>query len=332
MKAIQMSHPGGPEVLRFLELPTPVPGPAQALVKAHTIGVNMPEVHVRRGRYSTMPPLPTIPGIEMSGTIAALGESVRDYKIGDRVYVSARELPHRCGCYAEYIAVDAKALLPLPAAVELESAAALSGYQVAWLLLNDATRGFEYETVLVTAAAGGIGSALVQLAVVAGKRVIALTSTEEKAAFARELGADAAVVQDADGGWTDRLRAATAGRGADLILDAVAGTRFPTLFQHAAPLGLVVLYGYLTGWPDSAAVFDAMRARFGYSPALRLFSMHTLDGNPARRRECNDALLDLFARGAVRPVIRQRLPLAEAARAHELLEAGKVIGKLVLKP
>jgi len=331
MKAIQMSRTGGPEVLQLVELPTPGPGPSQALVKAHTIGVNMPEVHVRRGRYSTMPPLPTIPGIEMSGTVAAVGADVRDFKVGDRVYVSARELPHRCGCYAEYIAVDTRALLRLPAAVDFEAAAAISGYQVAWLMLNDATRGVRYETVLVTAAAGGIGSALVQLANAAGKRVIALTSTREKAAFARELGADAAIVQG-ENGWDDNLRAATAGRGADLILDAVAGARFPPLFQHAAPLGLVIQYGYLTGWPDSAAVYDAMRARFGYCPALRLFSMHVYDKEPARRHECNEVLLDLFARGVVRPVIGQRIPLGEAARAHELLESGVVMGKLVLEP
>jgi len=331
MKAIQMSRPGGPEVLQLVDVPRPTPGPGQALVRAHSIGVNMPEVHVRRGRYSTMPPLPTIPGIEMSGTIAALGEGVRDFKLGDRVYVSARELPHRCGCYAEYIAVDTRALLPLPDAVDLEAAAAISGYQVAWLMLNDATRGFQYETVLVTAAAGGIGSALVQLAHAAGKRVIALTSTPQKAAFARELGAHAAIVHG-EGTWKEKLQEATGGHGADLILDAVAGARFPALFEHAAPLGLVVLYGYLTGWPDSAAVFDAMRARFGHCPALRLFSMHVYDKDPARRRVCNDVLLDLLARGVVRPVIHARLPLAEAACAHQLLESGSVIGKLVLEP
>jgi NADPH:quinone reductase len=331
MKAIQMSRIGGPEVLQLVELPTPAPGPSQALVKAHAIGVNMPEVHVRRGRYSTMPPLPTIPGIEMSGTIAALGEDVRGFEVGDRVYVSARELPHRCGCYAEYIAVDTRALLPLPAAVSFEAAAALSGYQVAWLMLNDATRGFRYETVLVTAAAGGIGSALVQLATAAGKRAIALTSTPEKAQFARDLGACAAIVQGEDG-WNEKLLEATAARGADLILDAVAGARFPALFEHAAPLGLVIQYGYLTGWPDSAAVYDAMRKRFGYCPALRLFSMHVYDKNSTPRRECNAVLLDLFARGVVQPVIRKRLPLAQAGRAHELLESGRVIGKLVLEP
>jgi NADPH:quinone reductase len=331
VKAIRMARTGGPEVLEYVEVATPVPGPAQVLVQAHTIGVNTPEVHVRRGRYSWMPPLPAIPGIEMSGTVAALGADAGQFRIGDRVYVSARELPHRCGCYAEYIAVDAGALVGVPEAVDLEAAATLSSYQVAWHLLESATRGFRYDSVLVTAAAGGIGSACIQLATVAGKRVIALTSTAEKARFALSLGAAEAIVQT-ESGWPERIRAATGGRGADLVLDAVGGVRFPALIEVASPLGLVVQYGYLTGWPDGEAVYAALRKRFSSSPALRLFSMHVFDDDPAARRACTETLLELFARGVVRPVIRERVPLAQAARAHELLESGSVLGKLVLKP
>jgi NADPH2:quinone reductase len=326
-----MVQPGGPEVLELVEVPTPVPGPTQALVRAHTIGVNMPEVLVRRGAYPWMPPLPAIPGIEMSGTIAALGAELTGFEVGQAVYVSARELPHRCGCYAEYIAVDAKALIPLPAGIDMEAVATLSGYQVAWHLLNSAPRGFEYQNVLVTAAAGGIGSACVQLGVAAGKRVIALTSSRQKAQFALRCGAHAAFLYD-EPDVAAKIRAATGGAGADLVLDAVAGARFPTLFDYTAPLGLAVLYGFLTGWPDSAAVFDAMRARLGDSPGLRLFSMHTFDHDPHQRRRCTEALLDLFSRRVVRPTIQERVPLAEAGRAHALLESGKVLGKLVLSP
>ena len=326
-----MERTGGPEVLEFVEVPTPVPGPGQALVKAHTIGVNMPEVLVRSGRYGWMPPLPVIPGIEMSGTIAALGPGARDLSVGQAVYVSARELPHRCGCYAEYIAVDTRALVEVPPKAELEAAATLASYQVAWHLLNSATRGFEYESVVVTAAAGGIGSACIQLAAAAGKRVIALASSTEKAEFARSLGANAAVAQ-AENGWVAKLKEATRGRGADLILDAIAGARFPALFEHIAPFGLVIQYGQLAGLPDAAGVYEALRGQFNRSPALRLFTMHSFDDDPAARRACTVALLDLFARGTIQPPIRQRLPLAQAARAHELLENGKVLGKLVLKP
>jgi len=331
VKAIRIEKTGGPEVLQCVEVPTPVPGPSQALVKAHTIGVNMPEVLVRRGSYAWMPPLPAIPGIEMSGTITALGPGVDNLSVGQRVYVSARELPHRCGCYAEYIAVDSGALMEVPEAVDLEMPATLASYQVAWHLLNSATRGFEYHSVLVTAAAGGIGSAAVQLAAATGFRVIAIASSAEKAAFARRLGASASVSQ-ADPDWPARIGEATQGRGADLILDAVAGAKLPGLFEHLAPLGLVIQYGQLGGPPDSAAVYDTLRGRMGRSPALRLFSMHTFDDDPAARRSCTRTLLGLFARGALEPVIQERIPLAEAARAHELLEGGKVLGKLVLKP
>ncbi len=326
-----MKKTGGPEVLQLVEVPTPVPGPGQALVKAHTIGVNMPEVLVRTGRYGWMPPLPVIPGIEMSGTVAALGPDVPDLSVGQAVYVSARELPHRCGCYAEYIAVDTAALMKVPPQVELEAAATIASYQVAWHLLNSATRGFDYRSVLVTAAAGGIGSACVQLAAAAGKRVFALASSSEKAEFALSMGASAAVAQ-AEQGWADKLREATHGQGADLILDAVAGAHFSTLFEHVARFGLVIQYGHLAGWPDSAGVYEGLRGQFNRSPGLRLFTMHSFDDDPAARRKCTAALLDLFARGAVQPPIRQRFPLAEAARAHELLESGKVLGKLVLKP
>jgi len=331
VKAIQIEKTGGPEVLQYGEVPTPAAGRGQALVKADTIGVNMPEVLVRRGVYKWMPPLPAIPGIEMSGTIAALGLDTDGFSVGDRVYVSARELPQRSGCYAEYIAVDTGALVKLPEDVEFEAAASLASFQVAWHLLNSATRGFEYESVLVTAAAGGIGSAVVQLAVATGFQVIGLASSPEKAAFVKRLGASAAISQ-AEPDWEKRIREATGNRGTDLILDAVAGARLPALFEHLAPLGLMIQYGQLGGLPASAAVYEAMRGRMGRSPALRIFSMHSFDDDPARRRTCTRTLLDLFVRGVIEPTIFDRLPLAEAARAHELLESGKVLGKLVLKP
>jgi NADPH2:quinone reductase len=267
----------------------------------------------------------------MSGTVERLGAAVRDFRIGEPVYVSARELPQRCGCYAQYITVDAAALLRVSPGADLEAVGALSSYQVAWHLLESATGGFRYETVLVTAAAGGIGSACVQLAHAAGKRVIAVTSSAEKAAFAREQGADVSLVYS-DQDFAANVRVASDGAGADLILDSGGGSRAPTLFELASPLGLVIYYGFMQGWPDGAATFEAMRRRFGQSPALRLFSMHTFDADPTKRRACAEALLALLARGAIRPPIHERIPLAEAARAHALLESGTVLGKLVLKP
>jgi NADPH2:quinone reductase len=125
MKAILLDRPGPPEVLRYAEVPTPAPAAGQVLIRAHTIGVSMPEILVRRGEYGWMPPLPAIPGIEMSGTVAVLGEGVDSLKIGQAVFVSARELPVRAGCYAEYLAANAEALYPLPEGTDLEGAPAL---------------------------------------------------------------------------------------------------------------------------------------------------------------------------------------------------------------
>lgn len=331
MKAIQISRTGGPEVLQYVEVPTPRPTPSQVLVRAHSIGVNMPEVLVRRGVYRWSPPLPAIPGIEMSGMVESVGAAVRGFRVGQPVYVSARELAQRGGCYAQYIAVDETALYALPERMDLEAAATLSGYQVAWHLLNNATRGFRFETVLVTAAAGGIGSACIQLARAAGKRVIAVVSSEEKQAFARSQGAEAAINYRSED-VTARVKEATGGRGVDLLLDSVAGKDFARWFDCLDILGMVVLYGRIGGMPDPASVFSAMDNQMGRSPALRLFSMHAYDDDPKARHACTAALLDLLGRGAIRPAIHERLPLAQAARAHELLEGGKVIGKIVLKP
>ncbi len=330
MKAILLDRPGPPEVLRYAEIPTPVPAAGQVLVRAHTIGVSMPEILVRRGEYAWMPPLPAIPGIEMSGSVVMVGDGVTSLKIGQPVFVSARELPVRGGCYAEYLAANADALYPLPRETDLEAAAALSNYQVAWHLLHSAPCGMRYESVLATGAAGGIGSALIQLGKLDGKQMIGLVDSEEKATFVRSLSADSAINSRAEN-VTERLRELTGGAGADLILDSVGGAAFATHFERLAPLGLVVSYGMLDG-PPAGDVLGSMRRRMGDSLGLRTFSMHVFDQDRRRRREATGKLLRLLSAGKIKPMISARLPLAEAARAHALIESGQVLGKLVLKP
>ena len=153
MKAILLEKPGPPEALRYVDVPMPEPAPGQVLVRAHAIGVGMPEVMVRLGKYPWMPPLPAIPGIEMSGVVHTLGEGVTSLEVGQKVFVSARELPVRAGCYAEYIAVDAEAPYPLPEGTDMEAVAALSNYQVAWHLLHSAPQGISFASFMTTAAA-----------------------------------------------------------------------------------------------------------------------------------------------------------------------------------
>ena len=330
MKAIQISETGGPDVLKYVELPTPRPGPDEVLIKAHAIGVCMPETLVRKGIYRWMPPLPVIPGIEMSGTVVEAGKSVKALRVGQPVFVSAREFKQRAGCYAEYIAAREQAIYALPEGTDLEQAAGLSNYQVAWQLLNSALQGFQYQSVLVVAAAGGVGTALVQLAKAAGKRVIGVASSEARTAFARAQGADA-VIDRKRGSIVEQVKQATGGRGVDLVLDPVGGLGMFALFDCLAPFGQLVLYGRLEGSPQgdiSAAVETPPHRSLGY----RYFTMHTLDDMPELRARGTRELIRMLAAGTIKVPIHERVPLAEAPRAHRIFESGQVMGKLIMKP
>ncbi|WP_296558623.1 zinc-dependent alcohol dehydrogenase family protein [Pigmentiphaga sp.] len=330
MKAIQLRVTGGPEVLEYVDVPTPVPGRAEVLVQAHSIGVGMPDLLVRSGRYAWMPPLPAIPGIEMAGRVAGVGPGVTALAEGDPVFVSARDLPVRGNCYAQYICVPEHAVHPLPPAADLEAAACLSNYQVAWHVLNSATRGFLYDDILVWAAAGGVGSALLQLAKLGGKRAYGVVRGAAKQSFALRQGADACADSRVDD-IPAAVQAWTGGKGVDLILDPVGGAGFRQNFDLLARLGMVVSYGILDG-PPHPSYAEALQTHFGRSLAVRFFSMHALDDAPALRRVAMDALLPDLAAGRIAPHIHARLPLRDAAQAHRLLEQGAVFGKIVLDP
>jgi NADPH2:quinone reductase len=332
MKAILLSRTGDPSVLDYVEVPTPRPKADEVLVKADTIGVSRPELLVRRGVYPWMPQLPAIPGIEMAGTVAELGANAARFAVGQKVYVTARELPVRAGCYAEYIAVPERALFALPPEADLEAAACLSNYQVAWHLLHTATRGAPGRSVLVGSASGGLGSAAVQLAKLAGMTAIALVGSAEKARALMAYGADHAIDTSAED-VAVRVAAITGGVGVDLVLDAVSGRDFAKFLPMLAPFGLAVSYGKLVG-PIEANVIDALDKGPGYlhSAAVRIFTMHTLDDKPELRAQSMNDLIAKLAAGAIRPLIHARLPLKDARRAHEMIEAREVIGKILLKP
>ena len=330
MKAILLRRTGDPSVLEYSDVPTPRPRDDEVLVKADTIGVCMPEVLVRRGTYGWMPPLPAIPGIEMSGTIVERGDKVTDREIGQKVFVSARDLPVRAGCYAEYIAVPVIAAHPLPIHCDLEAASCLSNYQVAYHVLHSAARGVEAKTVLVHTAAGGVGSAAVQLAVADGMRVIGVAGSDAKRRAVLGVGAHYAInyrTEDVPA----RVREATQGRGVDLILDPIGGPGFGRNFALLGALGLVVSYGRLDGPPDPSFL-AAMREHGAVSPAVRFFTIHSFDDRPDIRAAATKILIDPLAAGRIKPLIHDILPLAEAGRAQAMLEAGEVIGKVLLKP
>jgi NADPH2:quinone reductase len=330
VKAIRITRTGDPDVLEYVELPTPEPAEGEVLVKAHAIGVCMPETYVRRGIYNWMPKLPVIPGIEMSGTVVKVGPGVRRMTVGQPVFVSAREFEERAGCYAEYVKAPEHKVYPVPHGLDMDEVAGLANYQVAWHLLNTALKGFQYDSVLVMAAAGGVGVALVQLAKAYGKRVIGVVSSDERAAFARSYGADA-TVDRTKGDIVEQVRQVTGGRGVDLILTIAGGKGMIPLFGCLDRFGMLMLYGRLEGPPQgdiAAAVVQAPVRSLAY----RFFSIHTLDDWPEMRALATNTLIRMLQAGTISVPIYDRIPLAEAPRAHRMFESGVVMGKLIMKP
>ena len=266
----------------------------------------------------------------MTGTIEAIGYGVSttfpDLRVGQPVL--AYHFKGRC--YAEYASIPAADVTPLPDNVDLDDAVSIPNYQVSWAMLHHAARGIEGRTVYINGAAGGIGSAVIQIGRLEGRTVIAGASSDEKCSFARSQGANHVINYSRENA-IERVLEFTSGRGADLVLDHIIGPRFNDSLGMLATMGLVVSFNALGGPPESD-LFRAMRAHLPKCPAVRCFTMHGYDHDPVGRRQVRDAVMLLFAGGKVKPPIHARLPLAEAPRAHEILDARRVLGKLLLKP
>ncbi len=319
MKAIQIDHVGGPEVLQLKEVAIGEPGPGQARVRIAAVGVNFVEIYQRSGRYPAK--LPFIPGSEASGVVEAVGEGVSDVAPGDRVACT-----HQPGAYAEKSLAQADRLIPLPPGLSFEQGAAfpLQG-TTAHYLLHEFRKLSPGEVVLIHAAAGGMGLLLVQWAHHMGARVIGTVSTEEKAKIAREAGADDVILYTQQD-FVAETKRLTNGRGAELIIDGVGKTTFPGDLEAAAIRGHIVLYGSASG-PADPFPPNSLQAR-----ALTL-SGSTLTHFIATRadlmRRAND-VLDGIQAGWLKLRIDRVLPLALAAEAHRLLEGRQTTGKLLL--
>ena len=330
MKIVQFKTPGPASVLEYIEMPTPEPKAGEVLVRAQAIGVGMPDVMIRRGAYNWMPPLPAAPGTEMSGIVEKLGPGVTRFHPGQRVVVSARDRPHRGGCYAEYNATPEESVYALPDGADMDQAAALANYQVAYHLLYDCISFKKGQSVLVQGAAGGTGSALIDLARGAGLEAIGVCSGAAKIDFIRSFGVRHVIDRQRDD-IAAAVKAATGGRGVDFIMDFAAGPDFIKNFAMVAPYGVLVSYGQLAGKPPGD-VYAALRAQSAKNLALRVFSMHIYDHWREPQQAGMRWLIERLGRGEIRPRIYDRLPLAEARRAHDLFESGQVIGKLLLRP
>ncbi|MDH6170837.1 NADPH2:quinone reductase [Variovorax boronicumulans] len=329
MKAIQLEAPGGPEVLQLVQLPLPQPRAGEVRVKAVAIGAGGPDVLIRNGTYKWMPPLPAIPGNEMAGIVDATGPGVTALQVGQRVFVSARELTQRGGCYAEAICVPEAAPFVLPDAIGFEDAVSLGNFQLALAMLSS-NGNLPAASVLIPGAAGGVATALVQVARDRGLHVIGTASTQEKRDFALANGAHEVVGSDPQG-LTEKVMQLTGGRGVDLAFDHLGGVHFIACLRALAPFGMAVSYNIVTG-PPAGDVFEELRKLLGRSLAVRTFSIHAIDADATQRRGLMESAIALMAAGRVRAPRATSFALADSRRAHEVLDSGSALGKIVLLP
>lgn len=321
MKAIRFQATGGPEVLKLEEVPVPAPGQGQALVRLRATGVNFVDIYHRRGDYPPPGGLPCITGQEGAGVVEAVGPGVEGLRPGDRVTYTGVT-----GSYAECVAAPAWRLVPIPPDVTFEQAAAamLQG-MTAHYLLHTAHRTQPGETVLVHAAAGGVGLLAVQMAKMLGARVIGTVSTPEKARLARETGADDVILYS-QVDFAEEAKRLTGGRGVDLVLDAVGKPTFQKGLEALAVRGHMIVYGRAAGAPDPL-------------PPLSLMGKgHTISGTSlvhytATREELMEragAVLGWVGKKELKLTIHKTFPLTQAAEAHRLLEGRQSVGKLLL--
>jgi NADPH2:quinone reductase len=326
---VRRERPGGPEVLDLVQVPKPRPAPDEARVAAHAIGVGKPDMLIRRGIYKWMPPLPATPGNELAGVVDAVGAGVTQVRVGDRVLVSARELPQRGGCYTECICVPASALYALPEGVSMVDAVSAPNFQMAAAMLFDAG-GAPPHSVLVHGAAGGVATSVLQLARAKGILGIGTTSTASKREAVQALGIEHVIDRSA-GDLRERVMAITQGRGVDLVLDHVGGPHFVSNLDLLAPRGTLLSFNVLAGVPQDNLI-DALRSRLDRSLAVRCYSIHTLDAEPRRRRELMNMVLALMGQGSLPSPAANHFDLQDVRRAHEVLDAGTLAGKIVLLP
>lgn len=322
MKAVRIHEFGGPEVLRYEDVPRPEPGAGEALVKIAAAGVNFIDIYHRIGLYPLS--LPLMLGLEAAGVVEAVGPGVTEFKPGDPVAFGSQQ-----GAYAEYIAVPAAKLVPVPPELNLaEAAGALIQGMTAHFLSHSTYPLKNGDTALIHAAAGGVGLLLVQMAKKQGATVIGTTSTEEKAQLVRQAGADHVILytQDDFEAETKRL---TEGRGVDVVYDSVGQTTFEKSLNVLRLRGMMVLYGQSSGKvaPIDPLTLNSKGSLFLTRPSV----FHYI----AAREDLLWRSGDLFkwlAAGEIKLRIERQLPLAEAAEAQRLLSSRQTAGKLILVP
>jgi NADPH2:quinone reductase len=320
--AIRIYETGGPEVMRYEEVPAPEPGRGEVLIRHRAIGLNFIDVYFRNGHYPAA--LPFTPGSEGAGEVLAVGKGVKGFKEGDRVAYAATP-----GAYAQERVIDTKFLVKLPKRIAFETAAGmmLKGL-TAQYLLRRTFRVRKGQTILVHAAAGGVGQILCQWGKALGATVIGTVGSEEKAKFAAAAGAKYTILYREEN-FAERVRQITKGDLCDVVYDGIGKATFPDSLDCLRPLGMFVSFGSASGPVDtfSLGLLQQKGSLFATRPTLFHYIAKRED-----LEEMADELFEVVEDGDVTIPIQDRFPLAEAGRAHEALESRQTIGSVILIP
>lgn len=324
MKAIQCQQWGGPEKLRLVEVPTPEPKAGEVRLRVMAAGVNFPDALIIQKKYQMQPPLPFTPGSEVAGTVDALGDGVTGVKVGDRVIAFVG-----LGAFAEYVCAPAAQTIPIPSALSDEVAAAFTlTYATSHHALFDRAQLKAGETLLVLGAGGGVGLSAVELGTLAGARVIAAASTDEKLAAARAHGADATInysttdLREAVKAWTD-------GKGPDVVYDPVGGGYSEPALRSIAWRGRFLVIGFANGEIPKIALNLLLLKE---ASAVGVFWGEFARREPAANRNMLTELFGWLVQGKLKPHVSHAYALSDAPQALAALLARRAIGKLVIKP
>ena len=322
MRAVEISSPGGPEVLKPRDLPKPSPQPNDILVKVAAAGVNRPDVLQRMGRYPVPPGASPLPGLEIAGEVAEVGSAAKLWKRGDKVCALTNG-----GGYAEFCAVPEGQALPVPRNLSLVEAASLpETCFTVWSNVYDRGRLAPGETLLVQGGTSGIGVTAIQMAAATGNRVFATAGSDEKRAACVRLGAEKAFNYRTED-WSAGVRTATGGKGVDVILDMVGGDYVAKELACLADEGRLVFIAFLRGPKAELDIAQVMRRLTITGSTLR---PRTSEFKAAIAKSLREKIWPLVEAGRIKPQVYKTFPLEQAAEAHRLMESSQHIGKIVL--
>ncbi len=324
MKVIDIAQPGGPEVLTLAHRPTPAAGASEVLIRVAAAGLNRPDILQRRGHYPPPPGAPTHPGLEVAGTIEAIGSDVTRFRVGDAVCALLQG-----GGYAEYAAVDARQVLAVPPGLSMVEAAALpETCFTVWSNVFERGALTGADALLVHGGASGIGSTAIQIATALGHTVFATAGSEEKCRFCERLGAARAIDYKRED-FVERIAAFTEGRGVDVVLDMVGGRYLPRNVQALATEGRLVVIAAQGGRAGEIDLLQLMQKRLVVTGSLLRPRDAEFKGRIRDALEQN--VWPLIESGQFKPIIDRVFPLTEAAAAHAYMESGTHMGKIVLE-